>query len=123
MNTLLKFSLAAAVTAVTLVGCADPYGPGPYPGPYPDRPPVGSHPGQVVSVLGCPRQGVEAGCLALVGANGMTWDISAAQPRPDPYGEYVVELTGRVSDRMSICQQGPVLEDIEWRYTPVRCPS
>ena len=112
-----------AVTALLVAGgCADPYAPGPHPAPYPNEPAFGPRPGEVVNVLGCARQGVEAGCLAVVDGNGAPWDIGQAQPRPDPYGDFVIELSGRVSDRPSYCRQGPVLEDVQWRYTSLRCP-
>ena len=120
----LAFARGAAMLAPLLLlgACADAYGPGPYPGPFPDRAPVGARPGEVVNVLGCARAGVPAGCLAVVDANGMAWDISAARPQPDPYGQFMVEVTGRVSDQPSPCQQGPALSEVQWRYTAIRCP-
>ena len=101
-------------TVLGVAACSPAYGPGPGPG-YPG-------PGQTVTVAGCVRPGVEAGCLVLTEPDGGTWDIGAANPRPDPYQPFMVEVTGRVAEgRAGFCQQGPILTDVQWRYTAVRC--
>ena len=139
LKTALTLGLATA-GAFALAGCADysdpyyagndpyygtypagptgPYGPGPYRG-YGAPPPP---PGTVVRVMGCPARGVESGCVTVRDQSGMAWDVSGAGPRPDPYGRYAVEITGRVSHTGGYCMAGPRLENVEWRYTGVRCP-
>lgn len=103
-------------TVIGLSACAPAYGPG-YP-PGPGQP----APGAVVTVAGCVRPGVERGCLVLVEPDGGSWDIGAASPRPDPHQPFMVEATGRVAEgRAGFCQQGPILTDVQWRYTAVRC--
>lgn len=74
-----------------------------------------------VSVSGCAASGVEASCLILKAEDGKTYDITAAQPAPEPgtYGK----VTGMLSDKMSICQQGPVVDPAQWQVEPGRaCP-
>lgn len=74
-----------------------------------------------ISVSGCAASGVEANCLILKAEDGKTYDITAAQPAPEPgtYGK----VTGTLSDRMSICQQGPVVDPAQWQVEPGRqCP-
>jgi len=136
LKTALTLGLATA-GAFALAGCADytdpyyaggdpyyggaPYGG--YPDPYrgygsPSLPP----PGAVITVMGCPARGYQSGCLTVRDQSGMAWDVSGAGPRPDPYGRYAVEVTGRVSGQAGYCQAGPRLENVQWRYTGVRCP-
>lgn len=76
----------------------------------------------MVQVLGCPRAGVPAGCLSVIDGDGQAWDITGARPQPDPYGPYMVEVTGRVADRPLPCRTGPTLYEVQWRYTAIRCP-
>ncbi len=132
-----RLLIASALSAVglTLAAC-DPYYYGPGPGPLPDGgpppgdggygppggyPPGPPPPGAQISVLGCPIPGAEYRCTGLRAADGGMFDISSADPRPDPRGPYAIELTGRVSQRMSYCQQGVILEDVQWRTTHLRC--
>ncbi len=75
-----------------------------------------------VAFTGCPMQGVEGGCLVIQAPDGTAYDISSARPRPRP-GYLRVRLTGRKSDRVGICQQGQILENIRWTYTKQRCPK
>jgi hypothetical protein len=71
-----------------------------------------------ISVSGCAAAGVEASCMILKAEDGKTYDITAAQPAPAPgtYGK----VTGTISDKMSICQQGPVIDPAQWQVEPGR---
>lgn len=74
-----------------------------------------------ISVSGCAAAGVEASCMILKAEDGKTYDITAARPAPEPgtYGK----VTGTLSDKMSICQQGPVIDPAQWQVEPGReCP-
>lgn len=74
-----------------------------------------------ITVSGCVAAGVEASCIILKAAGGKTYDISAAQPAPVP-GTYGT-LKGTVTDNMSVCQQGPVVDPAEWQVQPGKaCP-
>ena len=72
-----------------------------------------------VIVEGCPVPGTEMNCLVLRGRDNVTYDISAAKPRP-AIGR-AVHLTGTKSSRLGICQQGIILDDIRWSYTEEKC--
>ena len=73
-----------------------------------------------VNLVGCPTAGVEMNCLFLKGPDNVLYDISAAKPRPR-LGYMAVQLSGGKSHKLGICQQGAVLEDIQWRYTKEKC--
>lgn len=74
-----------------------------------------------ISVSGCAAAGVEASCIILKAEDGKTYDITAAQPAPEP-GTYGT-LTGTLTDKMSVCQQGPVVEPAQWQVEPGKeCP-
>jgi hypothetical protein len=75
-----------------------------------------------VTVIGCPVQGVEAGCMVLTDKNGAVWEISSARPRPR-VGYQVIKVTGRKSRALSTCMQGTRLESIQWTYTGEQCPE
>jgi hypothetical protein len=78
--------------------------------------------GPRVSILGCVSPGVEAGCLIITdNVSGKTYQISSAVPKPDPAKRLVVRLSGMVVNKITFCQQGPVLEEIKWSYTKMRC--
>jgi hypothetical protein len=72
-----------------------------------------------VTVTGCPVSGIEMGCLVLK-RNTVTYDISAAKPKPR-VGYLAVQLRGTKSNKLGICQQGMILEDIQWSYTKEKC--
>jgi hypothetical protein len=74
----------------------------------------------IVTFQGCPRSGVEAGCIVLQGSDGQTYNISAANPRPNT-NDLIVSGTGNRSHAISYCGQGVVLENIQWYYTGMRC--
>lgn len=74
-----------------------------------------------ISVSGCAAAGVEASCMILNAEDGKTYDITAAQPVPEP-GTYGM-LTGTLTDKMSTCQQGPVVDPAQWQVEPGKeCP-
>ena len=76
----------------------------------------------MVTVIGCPAHGVEAGCLVVTDKNGAVWEIGSARPRPKP-GYQAIKLTGRRSRGVSTCMQGTRLEAIQWSYTGEQCPE
>lgn len=76
-------------------------------------------PGDNVSVRACARAGVEANCAVITGEDGSVYNISAASPKP-PFS-VKIELRGTVTDKISACNQGLVLERITWTATEERC--
>ena len=73
-----------------------------------------------ITVSGCASAGVEANCLVLE-AQGKTYNITAAQPTPVP-GTYGT-LKGTLSDKMSACQQGVIVDPATWEVEPGKaCP-
>ncbi len=78
--------------------------------------------GQRVRLAGCVSGAVETGCVVLWDRTGSVgYNITSAQPRPDP--GRAINVTGVVSNQMSFCMQGPVLEQIKWSYTKGRCTT
>jgi hypothetical protein len=75
-----------------------------------------------VSVMGCPSAGVTAGCLMLKAANGTVYNISGISPRPRDRGR-MIRVRGIVTDKMSACGEGVVLDRIRWTRTRQRCPN
>lgn len=74
-----------------------------------------------ITVSGCAAAGVEGSCIILKADDGKTYDITAAQPEPAP-GTYGT-LKGQLTDRMSICQQGPIVDPAQWQVEPGKeCP-
>lgn len=73
-----------------------------------------------VSLVGCPIAGVEMNCLILKGRDNVAYDISAAKPMPRA-GYLAVQLSGTKANKVGICQQGVILEDIQWSYTKEKC--
>ncbi len=78
--------------------------------------------GDRVSVAACPFAGVTANCLMIRGADGTVYNITAASPRPR-LGERMIRLRGTVSDKLSICGQGVVLDRVRWTRTRQRCAN
>jgi hypothetical protein len=72
-----------------------------------------------VTASGCPIAGVEDSCLILKQGN-VSYDISAVRPRPR-VGYMAIRLSATKSSRLGICQQGIILEDIQWSYTNDKC--
>ena len=78
--------------------------------------------GARVDILGCVSRGVENGCLIITDrASRKTYQINSAMPAPDPAQRLVVHLTGTIVGGIDFCQQGPILGDIKWNYTKMRC--
>src|SRR5262245_4582659 len=73
-----------------------------------------------ITVTGCAAAGVEASCIVLKSGD-KTYDISAAQPAPFP-GTYGT-VKGTVTDKLSTCQQGQVIDPATWEVeTGKPCP-
>jgi hypothetical protein len=73
-----------------------------------------------ITVTGCATVGVEANCIILKDGD-KTYDISAAQPAPFP-GTYGT-VKGTVTDKLSTCQQGQVVDPATWEVeTGKQCP-
>jgi hypothetical protein len=73
--------------------------------------------GERVALTACPHAGVTAPCLTINGADGAVYNITAATPKP-PFNGRMIRLRATVSDKLSTCLQGIVLDRIRW--TPVR---
>jgi hypothetical protein len=69
-----------------------------------------------VTVSGCPRAGVEAGCITLTTADGTVYDLTAAEPKPEV--GIAGTASGTVSQSVSLCMQGIVLKPATWQPTP-----
>jgi hypothetical protein len=78
--------------------------------------------GEPVTVTACVYAGVGPGCLMLRGADGAVYNITGAKPRP-PVGGSMIRLRGTVTDNLSMCAQGIVLDRIEWTVTKQKCPN
>ena len=75
-----------------------------------------------VTVTGCAYPGVTATCLMIKGATGPVYNISAIAPRPRQSGR-AIRVRGSVTDKMSICGEGVVLDRIRWTRTRQQCPN
>jgi hypothetical protein len=74
-----------------------------------------------VMLSGCAAAGVEANCIILKTGDKKSYDITAAQPAPVP-GTYGT-VKGTLTDKLSICQQGPVIDPAIWEVeTGKECP-
>jgi hypothetical protein len=73
--------------------------------------------GDRVALTACPRAGVTAPCLTINGQDGTVYNITSAAPKP-PLNGRMIRLRATVSDKLSVCLQGLVLDRIRW--TPVR---
>jgi hypothetical protein len=73
--------------------------------------------GERVALTACPHAGVTAPCLTINAADGTVYNITAATPKP-PINGRMIRLRATVSDKLSACLQGLVLDRIRW--TPVR---
>jgi hypothetical protein len=76
--------------------------------------------GERVSLTACPFPGVTAKCLMIRAADGTLYNITAASPRPRLSGR-MIHLRGTVTDKVSMCGQGIVLERIRWTRRRQRC--
>jgi hypothetical protein len=73
--------------------------------------------GERVALTACPHAGITAPCLTVNGADGTVYNITGATPKP-PFNGRMIRLRATVSDKLSACLQGIVLDRIRW--TPVR---
>jgi hypothetical protein len=76
--------------------------------------------GEPVTVTACAYPGVTGLCLMINGPDGTVYNITGANPRPPL--DTAVRLRGTVTDKLSICGQGRVLNDISWSATQQKCP-
>jgi hypothetical protein len=77
---------------------------------------------QAVAAVGCVKPGVEIGCLIIADLKThKIYNISSANPRPDPARNLVISLKGQISAGVSFCQQGTILSGITWSYTRMSC--
>jgi hypothetical protein len=76
--------------------------------------------GQRVFVTACVYPGVTGNCLMIKGADGTVYNVSGISPRPRLTGR-MIRLRGVVTDKMSICGQGLVVEGIRWTRTRISC--
>jgi hypothetical protein len=75
-----------------------------------------------ISIVGCPYPGVTGNCLMIKAANGSVYNITSVSPRPRFSGR-TIRVRGTVTDKMSVCGQGIVLDRIRWTRTRQRCPN
>jgi hypothetical protein len=75
--------------------------------------------GETVAVTACARAGVEASCLMITGGDGTVFNITSANPRP--LLDVMIQLRGTVTDKLSACNQGTVLDNISWTPTQQKC--
>jgi hypothetical protein len=73
--------------------------------------------GYRVALTACPHAGITAPCLTINAADGTVYNITGATPKP-PLNGRMIRLRATVSDKLSACLQGTVLDRIRW--TPVR---
>jgi hypothetical protein len=73
--------------------------------------------GERIALTACPHAGITAPCLTINGADGTVYNITGAAPKP-PLDGRMIRLRATVSDKLSACLQGIVLDRIRW--TPVR---
>jgi hypothetical protein len=78
--------------------------------------------GKKITITGCPYPGVLATCMMIKDKDGTVYNITSANPKPQP-NDVAIILTGTVTDKLSICNQGKVLDDIKWDRTKMRCPQ
>ena len=78
--------------------------------------------GQRVSFLGCAFTGTPDMCLMMKSPDGTLYNISALNPRPRAL-DRIIRVRGTVTDKVSVCEQGIVLERIRWSRTRQRCPN
>ena len=55
------------------------------------------------------------------GADGTVFNITSANPKPPR--EVIIQLRGTVTDKLSACNQGVVLDNINWTATEQKCPN
>jgi len=78
--------------------------------------------GKKVTITSCPYPGVLATCILIKDKDGAVYNITGANPKPE-FNDVAIILTGAVTDKVSICNQGIVLDGIKWDRTKMRCPQ
>jgi hypothetical protein len=78
--------------------------------------------GQRVAFSGCVFTGTPDMCLMIKSPDGTLYNISALNPRPRAL-DRVIRVRGTVTEKVSACPQGIVLDRIRWSRTRQRCPS
>lgn len=73
--------------------------------------------GARISLTACPHSGVTPPCLTISGPDGTLYNITGSTPKP-PLNGRMIRLRATVTDKLSACQQGTVLDGVRW--TPVR---
>jgi hypothetical protein len=73
--------------------------------------------GYRVALTACPHAGITAPCLTINSPDGTVYNITGVTPKP-PLNGRMIRLRATVSDKLSACLQGTVLDRIRW--TPVR---
>jgi hypothetical protein len=78
--------------------------------------------GDQVTITACPHAGIFAACLMIKDADGTLYNITAANPKP-PLDGRMIRLRAKVTDKLSMCGAGFVLEAIRWTPTRQKCPN
>jgi len=75
---------------------------------------------KTVIVNGCPKLSTEGGCTMVTNKKGATYNINAANPKPD-LGKLGIQVKGTVvPGQITLCG-GTTLKDITWKYTKQDC--
>jgi hypothetical protein len=77
-------------------------------------------PDQRVTITGCPYTGVTASCLMIKGPDGTVYNITGVNPKPR-HMDLMIRLRGYVTDKLSMCNEGVVLDRIRWTRTRQKC--
>jgi len=75
---------------------------------------------QRVIITGCPYAGVTANCLMIKSSEGRAYNISSMTPRPRAM-DRMIRLRGTVTDKLSMCNEGIVLDRIRWTRVRQQC--
>jgi hypothetical protein len=79
--------------------------------------------GTKVDIYGCVGRSLNYLCPIITDRRtGLFYTIIQADPQPDPAKKLVVHLTGTIESYTTFCWSGPVLDNIKWNYTRLRCP-
>ena len=77
---------------------------------------------QRIILTGCPYAGVTANCLMIKSSEGRVYNITSISPRPRPL-DRMIRLRGTVTDKVSMCNEGIVLERIRWTRIRQQCSN
>jgi hypothetical protein len=75
---------------------------------------------QRVIITGCPYAGVTASCLMIKTSEGRVYNITGMTPRPRAT-DRMIRLRGTVTDKLSMCNEGIVLDRIRWTRVRQQC--